>query len=315
MQLSVGVMAYNEEANIKGLLEALNQQVSEISRIKEIIVVASGCTDNTVSIVKTCAESDSRIKLIEQDEREGKSSAINLFIKAATGDVLIIESGDTLPISNTCEKLVRPFLDPNIGMTGARPVPLNDPHHFMGYAAHFLWRLHHQLALYGAKLGEMVAIRNVISRIPADTAVDEASIEALITQQGLKLAYAPDALVLNKGPDTISDFLKQRRRIANGHLHLKHSQGYTTSTLGTSLIRQVLKDAFVQKIRRLRKLLHAKRYNAFNICLSGYIQRGFWALGVIGLEIWGRLLGGYDFYFAKKNPVKWDIATTTKRLQ
>ena len=314
MLVSIGIMAYNEEANIGALLEALNQQAQETIRIEEIIVVASGCTDRTVSIVKAYAETNSKIKLIEQARRQGKASAVNAFLEQARGEVLILESADTLPLRDTCQKLVRPFLDPQVGMAGAHPIPLNDPHHFIGYAAHFLWRLHHRLARRQPKLGEMVALRNIIPQIPADTAVDEAVLEALISRQGLKLVYVPQALVFNKGPDTVSDFLKQRRRIANGHLHLKQSQGYATSTLGTGLIRQVLWEALTLKLCRLRRLFLRKRYRRLISCLPGYARRGLWALGVIGLEAWARLLGGYDFHFAKRNPVQWEIAATTKKL-
>lgn len=314
MQVSIGITAYNEEANIGRLLAALQDQVQDVCRIRDIVVVASGCTDKTVSIACEWAKIDPRIKLIEQPERQGKASAVNLFIQAAQGEILILESADTLPASDTCEQLVKPFLNPDIGMSGAHPVPLNDPHNFIGYAAHFLWGLHHKLALTSPKLGEMVAFRNLIRQIPPDTAVDEAAIEALLTQRGLKLAYVPDALVFNKGPENIRDFLKQRRRIANGHLHLQHSQGYATSTMGPGLILKILGQELDAKCKRLKNLVQRKRYRWLTICLSGYACRGMWSLGVIGLEVWERLLGAYDFHWAKRNPVKWDIAATTKRL-
>lgn len=314
MLVSVGVMAYNEEANIGALLDSLLEQTQEKIKIEEIFVVASGCTDRTVPIVCSYLDKDERIKLIEQIQRQGKASAINLFLEQAKGDVLILESADTLPLPDTCEKLVAPFFKPEIGMSGAHPIPLNNPHNFVGYAAHFLWRLHHKLAQHQPKLGEMVAFRNVVPQIPADTAVDEASIEAIITQQGMELTYAGNALVLNKGPDTLNDFLKQRRRIANGHLHLQHHQGYATSTLGTNLIRTVLWEELSHKLCRMKMLFVRKRYGWLNCCITGYAKRGMWALGVICLEVWARLLGSYDFYFAKRNPVKWDIASTTKNL-
>ena len=48
LRCSVGVTAYNEEANIGRLLEALLTQHTRDVEIVEIIVVASACTDNTV---------------------------------------------------------------------------------------------------------------------------------------------------------------------------------------------------------------------------------------------------------------------------
>nr|NIN64639.1 glycosyltransferase [Anaerolineae bacterium]NIN94878.1 glycosyltransferase [Anaerolineae bacterium]NIQ77929.1 glycosyltransferase [Anaerolineae bacterium] len=52
MRCSVGITAHNEEANIARLLDAmLTQQLDEVE-ITEIIVVASGCTDNTCDIAR-----------------------------------------------------------------------------------------------------------------------------------------------------------------------------------------------------------------------------------------------------------------------
>ena len=108
---------------------------------------------------------------------------------------------------------------------------MNDESTFLGHAVHLLWRLHDRLAREAPKLGEIVAFRNVVPSIPLDTAVDEISIQALITQLGYRVVYEPDAIVFNRGPSTVSDFLRQRRRIYAGHLRVRHQQGYAASTM------------------------------------------------------------------------------------
>ena len=109
-------------------------------------------------------------------------------------------------------------------------MPVDDVDTFMGFVVHMLWRLHHMLALKTPKLGEMVAFRSFVRSIPPDTAVDEASIEAIVVENGSTLAYAPDALIYNKGASSVSDFLKQRRRIYAGHIWLSKVQSYEVST-------------------------------------------------------------------------------------
>ena len=47
--------------------------------------------------------------------------------------------------------------------------------------------------------------------------VDEASIEAIVRAAGLELRYVPEAVVRNKGPETVADLVRQRRRITAGH--------------------------------------------------------------------------------------------------
>lgn len=288
--VSIGIMAYNEEANIGRLLQSLLGQKFIHGFLKEIFVVASGCTDKTEEIVRNFMDKDRRIKLLIQPQREGKASAINLFLSKASGDILILESGDTVPDQGSLNMLVEPFKDPSIGMTGAHPIPVNQKSRFIGFAVHLMWSLHHQIALSTPKLGELVAFRNFVRKIPRDTAVDEASIEAIVREAGYQLRYVPEAIVRNKGPENIRDFIKQRRRIAAGHKHLLRKQNYQVSTYNS--------------FRILAILLREHSWN---------LRDTIWTLGAIGLEIIGRIIGYYDFSIQKKNPFIWDIASSTKR--
>ncbi|MBP7932941.1 MAG: glycosyltransferase family 2 protein, partial [Candidatus Syntrophosphaera sp.] len=125
IKCSLGVFAYNEAENIIPLLEALVNQKLEKVEIEEIIVVSSGSTDGTDELVTQFAETHPQVRLIRQAKREGKSSAINLFIKEAKSDILVVISGDVIPAPTTIEKLVSTFEDPTIGATGGRPIPVN----------------------------------------------------------------------------------------------------------------------------------------------------------------------------------------------
>ncbi len=302
---SLGIMAYNEQANIGHLLQAVLNQKYKLCNLTEIFVVASGCTDNTVKIAQSYAKKDSRIQVLIQPQRCGKASAINLFIEHATGDILIVESGDTIPAATCYEELVNPFLKHTIGMVGARPVPVNNPKTFLGSSVHFLWGLHHLLASQNPKLGELIAFRNTIKKIPEKTAVDEASIEQMITADDYHLAYVPDAIVYNKGPETISDFLKQRRRIANGHMHLARTTNYSPSTTSTTHTLKVIHMRLCTHLARIGKFAKKGKPALFLAYLCREALRAIWAIGAIKLDVIGRLLGWYDFNIKHKNPVSW----------
>ena len=131
---SVCVTAYNEEENIGNLLAALLDQHVHEAVIDEIIVVASACTDDTVPIINEYMAQDDRMRLIEQEKREGKTAAINLFLAEARNDICVLESGDTIPHEYAVEHLVRMFQDPNIGMVGAQKVAVDTPDHIDGSA-------------------------------------------------------------------------------------------------------------------------------------------------------------------------------------
>lgn len=288
---SIGITAHNEEANIGKLLRRVQEQRLETVVLNEIIVVISGCTDNTEAIVREIAAGDGRIRLFIQEKREGKASAINLFMRHATEKVLVLSSADLLPAYEAVEKLVAPLADAEIGMTSCRPVPVNDPGTFMGFAAHLLWDLHHQINLNGFKAGEMTAFRKIFERIPYHTAVDEASVEPIIRGQGYQVQYVPDAIVYNKGPETVADFLRQRRRIYAGHLDVKEMLGYAVSTMnGLKIFSLLLRNLD----RRPRQFL--------------------WTWGVVALEMYGRYLGRRD-YKTKRAHTVWEIAETTKEVK
>jgi biofilm PGA synthesis N-glycosyltransferase PgaC len=289
LRCSVGVTAYNEEANIGPLLDGLlSQQLHQVT-ITEIIVVASGCTDHTVPIVKSFAEREPRIRLIVQPTRQGKAAAINLFLSHAKEDICVLESGDTLPNEHAVENLVRMFVDPTVGMTGAHKLPVNAPDHMVALFTHLRLRLEHQLCLDIPRLGEMIAFRKVFDCIPPDVAMDEAFVESLVIQRGMSVRYAPDAIVYNTGPDDIGDFVKQRRRNHAGHLYLRSKYGYAVSSIQNNRVALIaLKEVW------------------------GALQL-VWVLGLLAvLEIWSRLLGWYDFAVKHDRHVVWDMAWSQK---
>jgi biofilm PGA synthesis N-glycosyltransferase PgaC len=292
LECSVGVMAYNEQTNIGQLLDALAHQQTSRCFIREIIVLASGCTDGTEGIVRECARRQPNIKLITQAQREGKASAVNLFLRHSRAEILVLVGADTLPTPLTIERLVEPLLQPNVGMTGGRPIPVNDPSTFMGFAAHFLWELHHQVALRHPKLGELTAFRRVFFRIPFDSATDEANIEPLIQGQAYELLYVPAAVVYNRGPATVQDFLKQRRRIHAGHLRIYRKQRYAVSTLNVAHI--------------VDALLRSWHWDWKHVP---------WIVAIVWLEAYARLLGWFDYKFRRPGlHAVWAVAATTKEI-
>jgi poly-beta-1,6-N-acetyl-D-glucosamine synthase len=311
---SVGIMAFNEEANIGRLLRALARQRLDGFRIDEIIVVASGCTDATERIVREQAREDARIRLVTQLRREGKAAAVNLFLAQARGDLIVLESADTLPLPDTVQRLLAPFSDPAVGMTGARPRPLDRMNTFMGYASHFLWWMHHTLALDAPKLGEMVAFRRGVTAIPEDTAVDEAAIEVQVSRTGRRIQYAHAAVVRNKGPETIRDYLVQRRRIVAGHSHLRRTQSHIVTSARAGLVLRVFAGKLLRHVRLTTRLLARRRFAYALRYARHHVVRTAFAFGAVGMEAVGWTLGGWDFYVRRRNPYVWDVARTTKRL-
>lgn len=85
MDVSVIVPAYNVECYIDDCLNSILSQEGDFSM--EVVVVNDGSTDGTRERVLSCASSDSRLSLIDQENR-GFSGARNTGISEARGKTL-----------------------------------------------------------------------------------------------------------------------------------------------------------------------------------------------------------------------------------
>lgn len=291
IKCTVGVMAYNEEHNIVQVLHALLDQQLDLCDMREIIVVASGCTDRTVELARQVAQTNPRIAIDIQPQRLGKAGAINRLISIAHGEVIVLVGADTLPDPTALDHLIKPFEDPTVGMTGARVVPLNDPRTFLGFTVQLLWQVHHLMALRWPKLGELVAFRKVIAELPLDSATDEVTLEALIGAQGYRLVYVPEAIVYNRGPETLGDFMNQRRRIFAGHLHIAAIYKYVAASVPLMHV-----GILTLKVIRL---------------FPGML---LWIAGAVLLECWARLLGSLDAALGRSHHI-WKPIPSTKQIR
>lgn len=118
LEVSIGIPAYNEEANIGYLLHALLAQKEKNFTLKEIIVVSDGSTDKTEAIIRSFT--DPRIKVIHDNKRLGQQIRQNQILKMYKSEILVLMEADTLPVDDYCiNELVKPFafhLSFNLGM-------------------------------------------------------------------------------------------------------------------------------------------------------------------------------------------------------
>lgn len=240
--VSIGVCAYNEERNITRCLGSIVQQNLRGFAITEIIVVSSGSTDGTDAAVRCYAENEPLVRLIPQPRREGKNSAVNLFMSQAVGDLLVLVNADNVLAEGALQKLLEPFSDPQVGIVGGHPVPVNPRDTVPGFAVNMLWDMHHRLSLLHPKIGELIAFRNIRVQLPTDLQSDEDIIRMEVEKRGLRPAYAPEAIVQNKGPATIRDFIKQRTRVNIGEGYMRRKFSYDIPTQDPRLLFPALLD-------------------------------------------------------------------------
>jgi cellulose synthase/poly-beta-1,6-N-acetylglucosamine synthase-like glycosyltransferase len=248
MNVSILVPAHNEAANIEGLLDSLLAKETSLARVTEIVVVASGCTDGTADLARRAARGRPGMHIVVQERRAGKVAAINeyLHVRDRRAEIIVVSAADLRVAPDVVEQIVKCFRDnPKVGMVGARPVPDNDQTTIVNRMVRVLWELHHHVALETPKMGELIAFRAaLVDRVSELSVVDEASVEDIVRSKGYELAYLPNAIVTNHGPEHLEEYFEQRRRIARGHYWLSFAFGYDVATMGPSRLVRTAVDVF-----------------------------------------------------------------------
>jgi glycosyltransferase involved in cell wall biosynthesis len=92
MNLSIIIPVYNEAENIGEILKRV--QSSKLAKeIQEIIVVDDGSKDGTRAILQGL-DGKKKVRIILHERNQGKGAAVVTGMKAARGDVLLIQDAD-----------------------------------------------------------------------------------------------------------------------------------------------------------------------------------------------------------------------------
>ncbi|MBL7150392.1 glycosyltransferase [Candidatus Microgenomates bacterium] len=200
MKLSIIIPVYNEEKTILKILIKV-KEADTLGLKKEIIIVDDGSTDGTkAQISKLKLRSNNIIiKMIEHRQNQGKGAAVQSGLKAASGDILLIQDADLEYSPRDYPRLLRPIVEKQtkvvygsrlmkmkFSLFGKNPTPL--PLHYLGnrflsWATSFL---------YCAKITDMetgykVMRKEVYKRL--HLAAKRFELEPEITAKILKMGY------------------------------------------------------------------------------------------------------------------------------
>lgn len=108
MKLSVIIPAYNEEKTLKSVLDEVTAKVTRLGHELEIIVVDDASKDKTAIIAKDFGHG---VRVITQQENQGKGAAITRGFKEVTGDIVLIQDADHEYSPRDYERLLAPILE------------------------------------------------------------------------------------------------------------------------------------------------------------------------------------------------------------
>lgn len=106
MNLSVVIPVYNEAENIGEILK----RVQSTNLAKEIVIVDDGSRDGTREALRNL-NGQSNVRVILHERNQGKGSAVVTGLRAATGDVLLIQDADLEYDPRDYPILLQPILE------------------------------------------------------------------------------------------------------------------------------------------------------------------------------------------------------------
>ena len=104
---TIVIPAYNEEARVGATLERVLAYLREQNWDAEVIVVNDGSRDRTVEVVRTYAEKNPGLRLLENPGNRGKGYSVRNGMLEARGEVLLFSDADLSSPIEEAPKLLR----------------------------------------------------------------------------------------------------------------------------------------------------------------------------------------------------------------
>ena len=221
--------AFNEEEVIADRIR--NLQSVDYPPDKLIVLLGTdGCTDETAAAARNVAQQDTRIRVLEFAENEGKVAVLRKLVaetevEQAPPHLLLFTDANTMFAPDAVRRLVTHFGDARIGGACGRLVftetgnASENPAEEGAY-----WRLETKLKTWESSLdsclganGAIYAIRPELfwKAIPTNTIVDDFVIGLKVREQGYHMRYDPDAIAAEELP-AVEDEWVRRVRIGAG---------------------------------------------------------------------------------------------------
>jgi len=250
MKISVLIPSFLEKRRLTDLVNTILKD-KLYKNIQQIVIV----TPNEMKLPKS-----RKIIVIKENKRKGKSYAIKIGLKHINTHFVLLLTSDIRMRKNFLQYLITHLKDPTIGAVVGRPMA--DKNSRIYKFSKIIWDLHHLLCLHQPKGTEIMLFRKIFKNFPLVSA-DEVFIEYKIREAGYKIVYEPRAYGYTKSPYTLLQFFRQRRRSFNGHLQIKESYNFKTSSMKVSLLLKIVKD-YLKKQHSLETI--------FNLIIVSFIE-------------------------------------------
>ncbi len=221
--VSIIVPAYNEELNAISTVESL--LASTYAKL-EVVFVDDGSADKTYDLVKARFAGDDRVQVLTKPNG-GKSSALNLGISRASGDVVVCIDADTQLLPDAVSLLVAGFTDPIVGAVAGNVQVGNQRNALTRFQAieyttsqNFDRRAYAVLNCITVVPGAIGAFRRSAlldaGGFTTDTLAEDCDLTVRLLRKGYRVDACNEAVAVTEAPETLPMLIKQRVRWCYG---------------------------------------------------------------------------------------------------
>jgi len=220
--VSISIAVYNEEAQVRGLLESLLALDYPRDRL-QVLITSDGSTDATEAIVSEYAAQG--IELLRMPERGGKTKAENAASQRLRGEIIVNTDASTRILPGALKPLIAAMRDPKVGCASGRDVSHgsdagNANRGESGYVGYEMTVRDLETAVSGiiGASGCFYAIRADLHRLPLPDTLSRDFAAALKAQEfGYRAVSVPAALCLvPRGQSLKKEYRRKVRTIARG---------------------------------------------------------------------------------------------------
>lgn len=217
-RVTILISAYNEEKHISATID--NKLSLDYPRDKiEIIVISDGSDDSTDDIVRSF---DHRgVKLIRQEPRKGKTSALNLAVSQAAGEILVFSDANSFYDRDALRCLIENFSDQSVGYVTGKMVYVNPDGTTIGDGCSAYMRYENVLRTYETNIGSIVgvdggidAVRKSLYRPMKADQLPDLVLPLMVVEQGYRVVYEHRAILKEDTLKSSEDEYRMRVRVS-----------------------------------------------------------------------------------------------------
>ncbi|MFD2095986.1 glycosyltransferase family 2 protein [Corallincola platygyrae] len=213
-KVSVLIAAFNEADHIE---ETVRNKLAQDypNESLEVIVISDGSDDGTDEIVQQISNEDARVKLLVQSPRAGKTSALNMAVPEASGELIVFSDANSVYRHDAIRKLAANFADPEVGYVTGQMIYGNPESSMTADGCSAYMKYENALRRWETGIGSVVGVdggidcmrKALYQEMNADQLPDFVQPLKVVAQEH-RVVYEADALL---GEDALDDSGREYR--------------------------------------------------------------------------------------------------------